>query len=125
MKHSILISMLLLATMYAYAQKPNWKELTSFHAIMSATFHPAEEHNLKPLKDSSNVLLQRAKEWKESSIPKGFEAKAIKPLLNKLFAEAELLHAKVLKQHPEEELVRQITNLHTTFHLIVKECYEH
>lgn len=125
MKQIIAISMLLLIIQVANAQKQQWKELTVFHNIMSATFHPAEENNLKPLKDSSAVLVQRAKQWKLSVIPAGFDAAAIKPLLVKLLNEAELLHAAVKKKAPDAELIKQITHLHATFHSIVEECREH
>lgn len=125
MKQIITICMLLLTVQAANAQKQQWKELTTFHNIMSATFHPAEGNNLKPLKDSSAVLVQRAKQWKLSIIPAGFDAEAIKPLLIKLFNEAELLHAAVKKKAPDAELIKQITNLHKTFHSVVEECNEH
>lgn len=125
MKKVISICVLLLVVHLTNAQQQQWKELTAFHNIMSATYHPAEENNLKPLKDSSAVLVQRAKQWKLSVIPAGFDAAAIQPLLIKLLNEAELLHAAVKKKAPDAELIKQITNLHKTFHSVEEECNEH
>jgi len=33
----------------ANAQEASWKQMEDFHGVMSKTFHPAEEGNLKPL----------------------------------------------------------------------------
>ena len=44
-------------------EKSDWKEMQNFHSLISATFHPSEEGNLKPLKAKSDSLLLAAKTW--------------------------------------------------------------
>ena len=47
----------------AQDKKQDWKEMHSFHGVMSKTFHPAEEGNVAPLKENATALVQKAKEW--------------------------------------------------------------
>ena len=110
---------------FTKAQTKEWKELTHFHEIMSATFHPAEEKNLQPLKDSAQILVLRAKEWKQAVVPQGYNAAIIKPLLGQLELEAELLYKAVRSKESDSSLTKKITQLHNTFHKIAEKCREH
>ena len=66
----ILALLLLFASITAFAQnKTEWKELSAFHGVMSQTFHPAEEGDLKPIRERSGELVEKAKAWKASAIP--------------------------------------------------------
>jgi hypothetical protein len=49
--------------------RPEWKELSAFHTVMSQTFHPAEEGDFKPIRERSGEMGEKAKAWKASAIP--------------------------------------------------------
>lgn len=120
----IITSLLLLIALSTFAQKTEWKELHSFHAVMSKTFHPAEENNLKPLRDSASLLLERAKIWQQAPIPSGFDAKLTKTSLVKLVADCEAVVKAVKANKSDEELKKLITKTHDTFHEIMEKCRE-
>lgn len=47
---------LFLTTSSVYSQEAKWQQMEDFHAVMSVTFHPAEDDNLQPLKEKSGDL---------------------------------------------------------------------
>lgn len=119
----ILLGMMILYNS-ASAQPKTWKEKEDFHAIMSVTFHPSEDDNLKPLKDSATVLYTRARTWEKSEVPEGFNGKVIKPVLKRLVAECAAIEAAVKRNKPDAELKTMITRAHETFHEITEKCRE-
>lgn len=106
------------------AQKAEWKEMKDFHAVMSATFHPAEENNLQPLKEKAADLEAKAKLWQQSAVPAGFNALVTKPILNKLLQQCKLIKKSVNNKKPDTVLKEQITAAHETFHEITEKCRE-
>lgn len=113
-------SCILMAT--AYSQKNKWKEMEDFHTVMSVTFHPSEEDNLKPLKDSAAVLHHKAKQWKKSDVPNGYDAELTKPVLKRLVAECAAIETAVKIKKPDSELKEMIAKAHDTFHEIMEKC---
>ena len=121
------ISFLLAAMLGAFVsfgqeKKAEWKEQKDYHSIMSATFHPAEEGNYKPLKERSSELVKKATAWSKSVYPAGYDKKVIAPLLKKLITESKALDAKVKAGAKDEDLKKLITALHDRFHQIVEKC---
>lgn len=125
MRRTFIIAVLCIICQLAFAQKKEWKELDSFHDVMSATFHPAEEGNLKPLQQKSFQLLEKAKQWKAAAVPVGYDAASLKPLLKKLVNEADEINKLVKRKAADNVLKDKITAMHTTFHQIVEQCREH
>lgn len=117
---ALAIGCLLMAT--AYSQKNKWQEMDDFHAIMSVTFHPSEENNLKPLKDSAGVLHQKAKKWKKSDVPSGYNVAITKPVLKRLVSECAAIKTAVKNKKPDNELKVMIAKAHDTFHEIMEKC---
>lgn len=121
----LFIWMLLLASLNMYAQKADWKQMHDFHKVMGATFHPAEENNLQPLKDSAAVLLTKAKLWQSSPVPAGYNAAIVQPILKQLVTECEAINKAVKQKKPDAELKNMITKAHDTFHEIMEKCRKH
>lgn len=48
----------------------NWNELSAFHDVMSATFHPMEEGDLNPIRSRAKEMAAKAIEWANSTPPK-------------------------------------------------------
>lgn len=122
MKKIWIMSLLIIAGLSLRAQKANWKEMHDFHDIMGATFHPAEENNLQPLRDSVAVLLMKAKAWKKSTVPEGYNGSITQPILEKLVKECKSIKEAVAANKPDAELKTMITQAHGTFHEIMEKC---
>lgn len=124
MKKLIILASFVLTTAAGKAQKAEWKEMHAFHAVMSATFHPSEENKLQPLRDSVAVLVDKAKAWKKSEVPQGYNKEAVKPVLDKLLAECKEIKAAVKENKPDSDLKTMIAKAHDTFHEIMEKCRE-
>lgn len=108
----------------SFAQQNKWKEMDDFHAIMSATYHPSEDDNLKPLKDSATVLYNRSRSWEKSVVPAGYNGTVTKPILKRLVAECAAIEAAVKRNKPDAELKTMIARAHDTFHELTEKCRE-
>ena len=99
-----------------------WPEMKEFHGVMSATFHPAEDGNLQPLKEKAESLYEVSKKWMASAIPSSFKAEETKVALKKLNHQCQDILAKVKENASDEKLKAMITEAHEIFHNIVGEC---
>lgn len=104
------------------AEKMQWKELQAFHAVMSKSFHPTEEGNLQPLKENSENLLAKAKEWQKSAVPADFDKEKTTKVLVDLVAKCEAINTAVKAKANDEDLKKLITEAHEVFHQIVAKC---
>ncbi len=112
----------LAAMPFAVAGEIEWKELDAFHAVMSETFHPAEEGNLQPVRDNADELLAKAKEWQMSPVPEGYDKSLTTKTLKTLVAKCKGLKSAVKAKKNDKELTKLITEAHDVFHKIVEEC---
>lgn len=101
-----------------------WKEMYDFHSVISDTFHPAEEGNLKPVKDSATALVKRAVAWQTAPVPKGYNKTVAAEQLRKLVDATLQLEADVKMNKPDPELKAGITKVHDIFHTIAEKCKE-
>lgn len=106
----------------AQQTKQTWNEMYAFHAVMSKTFHPAEEGKFKPLRDSANILLQKAINWKNSIVPQGYDANVTKPILKQLVSKCKEITKAVKKNKSDDDLKKLITEAHDIFHEIMEKC---
>jgi hypothetical protein len=121
------IALVVLAGLFStlsFAQKTEWKQMSDFHKIISKTFHSAEEGNLKPTKDSAQVLVAKAKVWQKFNVPAGYNAKVTEPILKRLVADCEALEKAVKAGKPDAELKKLISKVHDTFHEIMEKCMD-
>jgi uncharacterized coiled-coil DUF342 family protein len=122
MKMILMVMAIALTNYYPYAHLGEWKEMQDFHELMSKSFHPAEENNLKPLKENAAALEAAAVKWQTSAVPKGYNAVVTKPILDKLVKELKALHVAVKQKKPDASLKEMITSAHNTFHEIMEKC---
>ncbi len=100
----------------------NWQPLKEFHKVMSQTFHPSEEGNLKPIKERSGEMAAKALLLKNSVIPAEFNKKEIKNAVNKLAIDSQKLDKLVKAKKSDAAITSALTKLHDTFHEIVGLC---
>jgi len=111
-----------LATLSVYSQEAKWQQMEDFHGVMSVTFHPAEDDNLKPLKEKSGALAANAKAWQKGAVPEGFNAGVTKPILKRLVKQCNAINKAVADGKPDEELKKMIIEAHDIFHEIKEKC---
>jgi hypothetical protein len=99
-----------------------WAELESFHEVMSQTFHPAEEGNLKPIRSQAGELAARAQKWLDSKAPLMYDVPSIKAILVKLTTESKALAELISKDGSDDNVKKSITALHDRFHEIIGAC---
>ena len=103
-------------------EKSDWKEMQNFHSLISATFHPSEEGNLKPLKAKSDSLLSAAKIWKAAKVPSGFKPAETAETLTKLVKQCELVSISVKAKKDDVTLKAKIKEAHDIFHSVAEKC---
>ena len=119
----VMIMTIAAITVISNAQsKVSWKEKDDFHAVMSATFHPSEDGNLEPIKKRSGELVQRAKEWMNSTPPKEFENAKVKKTLKKLYKKSVALDKIIKNGASDDKIKKSLAALHDIFHEIVEIC---
>lgn len=100
----------------------DWPALKDFHTIMSQTFHPSEEGNLKPIKERSGEMVEKAKLLTKSTIPSEFNSKKILVAITKLNKDSKKLDTMVKDKKSDKELSEALNNLHDVFHEIIGLC---
>jgi len=118
------IVMLAFVPAISFAQEANktWPELKAFHTVMSATFHPAEEGNLAPIKARSQELFMAARKWKQADIPAEYKKKETRETLKELEIKCGALQKAVEAKQTDEQIKTLLTEAHNIFHKIVAEC---
>lgn len=123
MKKYFFALLLLGLAQFSFAQKATgWDELDAYHSVMAATFHPAEEGNLKPLMERSGELAEKAKVLKASAIPEKYQKEGVKTSIKLLAKESKAIDKFVKTKPADAELTKAITSLHDRFHQVMEEC---
>ena len=102
--------------------KAKWNEMEAFHEVMSKTFHPSEEGKLEPIRTRSQEMADKAKAWKSSSAPQGYNKKAVKKSLNALVKGANEINSLVKSRAADDILKKKLSALHDVFHEIMEKC---
>ena len=119
---SMLVVTFLLLTAAQSQEKKQWKEMHDFHAVMSSTFHPAEDGNLQPIRSRSQEMYDKAVSWNKSDAPEGYDKEAVKKSLKKLVGGSKEIN-KLVKENAEDKvLTEKLTALHDVFHEIMEKC---
>jgi superoxide dismutase len=103
-------------------ERDAWQSLKDFHMVMAQTFHPAEEGNLKPIRERSGEMLTKAMALQNSTIPASFNTPEIKKALADLVKGSEDLDKTIRKKGKDPVVIKKITALHDTFHIIQGLC---
>ncbi|GAB4188915.1 MAG: hypothetical protein OHK0057_07100 [Thermoflexibacter sp.] len=108
---------------YAQSIFDQWAELKDFHGVMSATFHPAEEGKLEPIKMRSREMEEKANTLAKSVIPAQFDTPAVKRAVKKLQKDSKVLNRMIKnKKASDSEITKSLSALHDVFHEIVGLC---
>ena len=99
-----------------------WNELNAFHDVMSATFHPMEEGDFKPIRSRAAEMAEKAKQWADSTPPKVYDRPEIKTNVAKLAQESKALAALVAKKASDAQIKESLSALHDRFHEIAGLC---
>jgi superoxide dismutase len=103
-------------------EKDTWQALKDFHLVMAQTFHPAEEGNLKPIRERSGEMLEKAQRLTTSAIPASFDKADIKKAIADLVEGAQKLDKTIRKKGKDAVITKQLTDLHEVFHTIQGLC---
>lgn len=122
MKKLLMLLAVVAISFGATAQKKEWKQLHDFHDIMSSTFHPSEEGDLKPIKEKIGDMVSLAKAWQQSEVPEGFNADAVKPKLKELVKGSKELQKLIKNNADDKTITEKLASLHEKFHEIVEKC---
>ena len=113
------------AAMTASAERSDkWVEMSAFHEVMSATFHPMEEGDLKPIRSRAQEMSIKAINWHKSTPPAIYDQPLIKANLRKLYQEAINLAARVAEKASDTQSKELLTALHARYHDGAGQCHE-
>lgn len=121
---AIVLFVLGLNSAQAQSTFDKWPAIKAFHSVMSQTFHPSEEGDLKPIKTRSEELMNRAADLLKSDIPAEFKTKAILASAEKLKVNSKALHKMIQDKASDADITKALSELHDTFHEIVGLCSE-
>ncbi len=107
---------------FAQTKTAVWPEMKTFHSFMAATFHPAEEGNLQPLREKADSLYITAKNWQASAIPYNYKPTETTAALKKLVKQCASIKKYVGANMSDKDLTHLITEAHEIFHNIAGEC---
>lgn len=99
-----------------------WKQLHDYHEMLSKTFHPAEEGNFNPIKNSSKELVAKVEALDVTTMPQDIRTPKVEETIATLKRQTKLVDEMVQKKAPDAELMRAFENLHDIFHRIVQMC---
>lgn len=100
----------------------NWQELKNFHQIMSQTFHPSEEGNLKPIKERIGEMVQKADLLAKSAIPTEFNSKEVRQATKDLATDTKKLDKMIKSNASDAKIKTALEKLHDIFHKIIGLC---
>ncbi len=99
-----------------------WAELNSFHKVMSETFHPSEDGNLKPIKMRSKELLDLAVALHQSKVPAGIDAAKMSENTMRLAVACKELYGLTELNESDEAITKKLAEAHNIFHDIAGMC---
>ena len=109
-------------TSYGQSKFDSWPELKTFHGVMSQTFHPSEDGDLKPIKERAGEMVEKAQALASSKIPKEFDNEKVRAAVAKLVTGSQELKTIIDKKEKDEVITKNLSALHDTFHEIVGLC---
>ncbi len=103
-------------------EKDAWQELKDFHMVMAQTFHPMEDGNFQPIRTRSSEMVEKAKLLAKAPVPTSFRSPEITKAINDLVEGSEMLDKLVKKGAKDSKILKSLSGLHDTFHVIQGLC---
>jgi hypothetical protein len=118
---SLIVMVLFMAINSVNAQSitDKWKQLGDFHELLSKTFHPTEEGDFRPIKQSSQELLTKSEALDVATMPQDLRNPSIEPVILVLKKQTKLVNELVKSKVPDPEIMRAFQNLHDIYYRIV------
>lgn len=109
----------LLFTLTGWSQKKEWKEYRDFYDLVQLVLHPVEYGDLKSVKDSAYLLVEKAIAWQASPVPSRYKkTEQIKNGLNELTALCKELQEAVIQKKDDETISLLAIKTHNKFHAV-------
>lgn len=130
MKYLFAISLLILFSCGGKHEEESddveWKEMDDFHMIMADVYHPLKDsNNLAPIKKQSGELATSASTWATAKLPSKVDNDETKNALAELEDGCKELDKMVKESAPDEDIAKQLTEVHESFHSIMESFYKH
>jgi len=109
----------LLLSLSGWSQQKDWKEYRDFYDLVVLILHPAEYGELNSVKDSANLLLEKAIAWQASPVPSRYKkAEQIKKGLIELTTFCRELQDAVIQKKDDEIISLLAIKTHNKFHAV-------
>jgi hypothetical protein len=128
MKNLITLSILVLASTFVFAQHKemeSWKELKDFHEVMSATYHPTEKGDYKPIRSRAAELVAKADALQRSKYPVDFDNIETRRKVKMLYASVTAVKNAVDKNDSDANIGKLLEEAHSAFHGVIGEKETH
>ena len=99
-----------------------WPSVRAFHDVLSATFHSAEKGNFNPIKARYEELALKAENVLKLEIPLEYQTKEILASAERLQIKTKALQKKIVTKADDAAIMKQLNDIHDTFHEIVGLC---
>ena len=106
----------------AQSKFDSWAELKTFHTVMSQTFHPSEEGDLKPIRARAVELHEKSVALAKSKVPTQFDNDEIRKSVINLEKGCDELKTLVAKKGTDADVTKKLSDVHDVFHTIVEKC---
>lgn len=102
--------------------RSGWKELDAYHDVMSATWHPAKNNDLKPIRAQADSLSASARRWSESKVPTACDTKPIKDAIADVVTGSAKVAQLVAADATDADLRAALSAVHDRFEVVEKGC---
>lgn len=117
-----IVAFFTISSVSAQSITEKWKQLNDYHELLSKTFHPAEDGNFDPIKNSSEDLVVKAEALDLKTMPQELRTSQLDETITVLKKQTKTVNDLVQKKAPNAEIMRAFQNLHDVFHRIVEIC---
>lgn len=117
-----IVAFFTISSVSAQSITEKWKQLNDYHELLSKTFHPAEDGNFDPIKNSSEDLVVKAEALDLKTMPQELRTSQLDETIAVLKKQTKMVNDLVQKKAPNAEIMRAFQNLHDVFHRIVEIC---
>lgn len=117
-----IVAFFTISSVSAQSITEKWKQLNDYHELLSKTFHPAEDGNFDPIKNSSEELVVKAEALDLKTMPQELRTSQLDETITILKKQTKTVNDLVQKKAPNAEILRAFQNLHDVFHRIVEIC---
>ena len=105
-------------------QLETWTTLNDFHKIMAETYHPSEKGDLKPIRQRSAEMVEKAQSLLNQPVPDSFNNNDVKRAIADLLVGTKELDGMIQKNSDDKTVTAKLSELHDTFHKIQGICRE-